>query len=117
GLGIDVASGGELAVALAAAVEPSRIGFHGNNKSFAEIDRAVSVGVGTIILDSVQEVERVAEAAARHGRVQAVRLRVNSGVHAHTHEYLATAHEDQKFGVPLTDAPAIVAEIRSRPGL
>ena len=113
GLNIDVCSGGELAVALAAGVDPERLGFHGNNKSLAEIDRGVEVGVGAIVLDSVVEVERVAAAAEKHGRVQAVRLRINSGVHASTHEFLATAHEDQKFGVPLADAPAVVAQIRS----
>ncbi len=113
GLYIDVCSGGELAVALAAGVEPVRLGFHGNNKSFAEIDRAVSTGVGVIVIDSLIEIERVADAASRHGRVQRVRLRLNSGVHAHTHEYLATAREDQKFGIPISDAPDAVAEIRS----
>jgi len=117
GLNIDVCSGGELAVALAAGVDPARLGFHGNNKSLAEIDRGVAVGVGAIVLDSVVEVERVAAAAERHGRVQPVRLRINSGVHASTHEFLATAHEDQKFGVPLADAPAIVAQIRSHASL
>ncbi|MFF1634301.1 diaminopimelate decarboxylase [Leifsonia sp. NPDC058248] len=117
GLNIDVCSGGELAVALAAGVEPARLGFHGNNKSLAEIDRAVSAGVGAIIIDSLQEIERVAEAASRHGRTQRVRLRVNSGVHAHTHAFLATAHEDQKFGIGLTDAPAAVARIRELGGL
>ncbi|NYF10333.1 diaminopimelate decarboxylase [Leifsonia sp. AK011] len=117
GLNIDVASGGELAVALAAGVEPSRLGLHGNNKSRAEIDRAVSVGIGAIVIDSVLEIERVADAAARHGRVQPVRLRINSGVHASTHEYLATAREDQKFGIPLADAAAVVAQIRSHPEL
>ncbi|WP_431280051.1 diaminopimelate decarboxylase [Leifsonia poae] len=117
GLNIDVCSGGELAVAVAADVDPARIGFHGNNKSLAEIDRAVALEVGTIILDSVQEIERVAEAAARHGRTQRVRLRVNSGVHAHTHAFLATAHEDQKFGITLTDTPAAVARIRELDGL
>ncbi len=117
GLNIDVASGGELAVALAAGVDASRLGLHGNNKSRAEIDRAVSVGVGAIVIDSVLEIERVAEAAARHGRTQPVRLRINSGVHASTHEYLATAREDQKFGIPLADAAAVVAQIRSHPEL
>jgi diaminopimelate decarboxylase len=117
GLNIDVSSGGELAVALAAGVDPSRLGFHGNNKSLAEIDRGVAVGVGAIVLDSVVEVERVARAAEKHGRVQAVRLRINSGVHASTHEFLATAHEDQKFGVPLADASGIVARIRSHASL
>ncbi|WP_202562888.1 diaminopimelate decarboxylase [Agreia sp. COWG] len=117
GLGVDVCSGGELAVALAAGVDPARIGMHGNNKSLAEIDAAVAAGVGTIVLDSEIEIGRVAEAAARHGRVQAVRLRVNSGVHAHTHDFLATAHEDQKFGLPLEAAATVVADIRSRPTL
>ncbi|GAB2550148.1 diaminopimelate decarboxylase [Leucobacter ruminantium] len=104
GLAIDVASGGELAVALAAGVDPSRIGFHGNNKSVAEIERAVGAGVGTIILDSEIEIERVARAASVAGRRQRVRLRVNSGVHASTHDFLATSHEDQKFGQPLSAA-------------
>jgi diaminopimelate decarboxylase len=113
GLYIDVASGGELAVALAAGIDPAHIGFHGNNKSIAEIERAVAVGVGTIVVDSDWEIERVADAAAGAGRRQRVRLRVNSGVHANTHDFLATAHEDQKFGVTIADAPAIVEEIRS----
>jgi diaminopimelate decarboxylase len=117
GLNIDVASGGELAVALAAGVDPSRLGLHGNNKSLAEIDRAVDAGVGAIVLDSVVEVERVAEAARRHDRVQPVRLRINSGVHASTHEYLATAREDQKFGIPISDAVEVVAGIREHASL
>jgi len=117
GLNLDLSSGGELAVALAAGIEPERLGLHGNNKSLAEIDRAVEVGLGTIVLDSLVEIERVAAAAERHGRVQSVRLRVNSGVHAHTHEFLATAHEDQKFGLALADCPAAVARIRSHASL
>jgi len=117
GLNIDVCSGGELAVALAAGVDPERIGFHGNNKSLAEIDRAVEVGIGAIIIDSVQEIGRVAAAAERHGVVQSVRLRVNSGVHAHTHAFLATAHEDQKFGIALEQAAEAVALIRSHASL
>ncbi|KAM9865670.1 Diaminopimelate decarboxylase [Leucobacter aridicollis] len=117
GLAIDVASGGELMVALAAGVDPAKIGFHGNNKSDAEIVRAVEAGVGTIIIDSEIEVARIAAATAAAGKRQRVRLRVNSGVHASTHDYLATAHEDQKFGMPLTDAPALVREIVSHEGL
>ncbi len=113
GLNIDVCSEGELAVALAAGVDPSRLGHHGNNKSLAEIDRSVSVGMGAIVIDSLQEIPRVADAARRHGRRQPVRLRVNSGVHAHTHDFLATAHEDQKFGLPLERAADAVASIRS----
>lgn len=117
GLNIDVASGGELAVVLAADVDPARIGFHGNNKSVAEIERAVNVGVGTIVLDSEQEIERVARAAAVAGIRQRVRLRVNSGVHAGTHDYLATAHEDQKFGLPLARATELVQAICSHESL
>ena len=117
GMYVDVASGGELAVALAAGIDPAHIGFHGNNKSIAEIERAVAVGVGTLVVDSDWEIERVADAARSAGRRQRVRLRVNSGVHANTHDFLATAHEDQKFGVTIADAPAIVAEIRSYPKL
>lgn len=113
GLNVDVCSGGELAVALAAGVDPARLGMHGNNKSHAEIDRCVELGVGAIVLDSVVEVDRVAEAARRHGTVQGVRLRINSGVHASTHEYLATAREDQKFGIPLAEAADVVAAIRA----
>jgi diaminopimelate decarboxylase len=117
GLSIDVCSGGELAVALAAGIDPARLGFHGNNKSVAEITRAVTVGVGVIVIDSLIEIERVAKAASAVGRIQQVRLRLNSGVHAQTHEYLATAHEDQKFGITIVDAPAAVAAIRSHAGL
>ena len=117
GLNIDVASGGELAVALAANVDPARIGFHGNNKSVSEIERAVRAGVGTIVLDSEQEIERVAQAAAAAGIRQCVRLRVNSGVHAGTHDYLATSHEDQKFGLPLARASELVQVIVSHSSL
>ncbi|GAB3032515.1 diaminopimelate decarboxylase [Parafrigoribacterium mesophilum] len=113
GLSIDVCSGGELAVALAAGIAPERLGFHGNNKSAAEIDRAVRVGIGVIVLDSPTEIERVAAAAEHHGLVQPVRLRVNTGVHAHTHEYLATAREDQKFGIALAEAADAVTAIRA----
>lgn len=117
GLNIDVCSGGELALARAAGVNPARIGFHGNNKSLAEIDEAARIGVGTVVIDSAIEIVRMAAAAARHYTVQSVRLRVNSGVHAHTHDFLATAHEDQKFGVSLEEAPALVAAIRAAPSL
>jgi diaminopimelate decarboxylase len=86
---------------------------HGNNKSHSEIGRAVAAGVGVIVIDSEIEVERIASAAGAQDRIQPVRLRVNTGVHAHTHEYLATAREDQKFGIAISDVPQIVANIRS----
>ena len=117
GLRVDVCTDGELEVALAAGVTPALIGFHGNNKSVAELERAVEVGVGSIIIDSTIEIERLAAITARTDAVQPVLLRVNSGVHAETHDFLATAHEDQKFGVPLDAAPAMVERIREIPGL
>jgi len=117
GLAVDVASGGELAVALAAGADPARIGVHGNNKSVAELERAVAVGVGSIVLDSFQEIERVAAVADAAGVVQPVLIRVNSGVHAETHDFLATAHEDQKFGFTLADAARAAARVRELSGV
>jgi diaminopimelate decarboxylase len=113
GLNVDVSTGGELAIALAGGIAPERIGLHGNNKSLYEIGKAVTANVGAIVIDSEIEIERIASIAAAQDKVQAVRLRVNSGVHAHTHEYLATAREDQKFGVALSDVRDLVAKIRS----
>ena len=99
GLGIDVASGGELAVAMRAGVPGELLLMHGNNKSEAEIAMAVEHGVGRIVIDSFEEIARVAHAAAAAGRVQPVLVRATVGVEAHTHEFIATAHEDQKFGL------------------
>jgi diaminopimelate decarboxylase len=112
-LNIDVASGGELAAALASGIDASRIGVHGNNKSTREIARAIQAGVGAIVIDSEIEIERIAAAATAQDKIQKVRLRVNTGVHANTHDFLATAREDQKFGMSIADAPALVAKIRS----
>jgi diaminopimelate decarboxylase len=113
GYAIDVSTGGELAVVLAAGVAGNQIGLHGNNKSLIEIGRAVTNDVSVIVIDSELEIERIAAAAGAQDKVQSVRLRVNTGVHAHTHEYLATAREDQKFGVSVQDAPNLVEKIRS----
>jgi diaminopimelate decarboxylase len=106
GLGIDVASGGELAVALRAGVPGERLLMHGNNKSMAEIEAAVAAGVGRIVIDSFEDIVRIADAAARAGVVQPVLVRVTVGVEAHTHEFIATAHEDQKFGLSLSSGAA-----------
>jgi diaminopimelate decarboxylase len=78
-----------------------------------EIGRAVTANVGAIVIDSEIEIERIASVAGAQGKIQPVRIRVNSGVHAYTHEYLATAREDQKFGIAIPDVPALVAKIRS----
>ncbi|WP_442946307.1 diaminopimelate decarboxylase [Oerskovia sp. USHLN155] len=111
GLRVDTATGGELAVALRAGVPGEHIGLHGNNKSDAEIARALDAGVGRIIVDSLVEVERVAAASRARGGVPApVMIRVTTGVHAGGHEYISTAHEDQKFGLSLATAPDAQAE-------
>jgi len=106
GIGIDVCTGGELAVALKGGIDPAKIEVHGNNKSVAEIEKAVSVGVGTIVIDSLYEIERVSAAAAKHGVVQKVLLRLTPGIEAHTHESIATAHEDVKFGFSIASGAA-----------
>ncbi|MQS14018.1 diaminopimelate decarboxylase [Streptomyces kaniharaensis] len=109
GLNLDVCSPGELAVALAAGMPPERIALHGNNKSVDELESAVKTGVGHIVVDSYEEIERLAAIAARQGVRQPVLIRITVGVEAHTHEFIATAHEDQKFGLSLTGGAAAEA--------
>ncbi|MFI6152386.1 diaminopimelate decarboxylase [Kitasatospora sp. NPDC051170] len=109
GLNLDVCSTGELAVALAAGMPPERIALHGNNKSVDELEHAVKTGVGHVVVDSYQEIERLAAVAARQGVRQKVLIRVTVGVEAHTHEFIATAHEDQKFGLSLNGGAAAEA--------
>ena len=99
GLGIDVASGGELEVAIRAGVPGELLLMHGNNKSVAEIRQAITYGVSRIVIDSFEEIARVASIAAELGVVQNILIRCTVGVEAHTHEFIATAHEDQKFGL------------------
>ena len=119
GIGIDVSTGGEMAVALAGSIDPSKIEVHGNNKSLGEIEKAISVGVEAIVIDSLYEIERVAEAAKRAGKVQRVLLRITPGIQAHTHESIATAHEDVKFGFSIASgaAWAAIAAVRTHPSL
>ncbi|MDE3226944.1 MAG: diaminopimelate decarboxylase [Acidobacteriota bacterium] len=109
GIGIDVSTGGEMAVALAGGIDPAKIEVHGNNKSVAEIEKAISVGVSTIVIDSMYEIDRVAAAAAKAGKVQRVLLRLTPGIEAHTHESIATAHEDVKFGFSIASGAAWAA--------
>ncbi|MEW2485324.1 diaminopimelate decarboxylase [Streptomyces sp. NPDC048411] len=113
GLNLDVCSGGELTVALDAGMPAERIAFHGNNKTVAEIERAIEAGVGRIVLDSFQEIVRVSHVAQRLGKRQRVQIRVTVGVEAHTHEFIATAHEDQKFGIALAGGEAAEAVRRA----
>ncbi len=128
GLGIDVCTGGELGVALAAGVPPATITFHGSNKLVAELEQALAVGVGHIVVDSFAEIARLAYLAEERERqaqpgqaapVPQVLVRVTTGVEAHTHEFVATAHDDQKFGFSLTSGAAdeAVARVLAAPGL
>ncbi|WP_346538461.1 diaminopimelate decarboxylase [Micromonospora sp. DPT] len=112
GLHLDVCTGGELATALSAGMPPERIGFHGNNKSVAELTRALDAGVGRIILDSFTEIDRLTALARERGVRPGVLIRVTVGVEAHTHEFIATAHEDQKFGFSLAGGAAAAAAFK-----
>jgi diaminopimelate decarboxylase len=109
GLSLDVCSGGELATALAGGMPAGRMGLHGNNKSTVELSRALHAGIGRIIVDSFDEIDRLAQLARATGVRPQVLVRVTVGVEAHTHEYIATAHEDQKFGFSLAGGAAAAA--------
>jgi diaminopimelate decarboxylase len=109
GLSMDVCTGGELAVALRAGFPPERLAFHGNNKSVSEIERAVGGGVGRFVVDSFDDLVRVAAVAERLGVRQKCYVRVTPGVEAHTHEYVQTGQEDQKFGFSLASGAAAEA--------
>jgi diaminopimelate decarboxylase len=121
GLGVDVCTGGELEIALSAGVPPEQIALHGNNKTLDELARAVSAGVGHIVIDSFEEIARLsyltdgADSTAR----PKVLIRVTTGVEAHTHEFMATAHDDQKFGFSLASGAAdeAVRRVLACPGL
>ena len=109
GLSLDVCTGGELAVALHADFPPERIALHGNNKSIDELTAAVKAGIAHVVVDSMIEIERLDAAAGEAGIVQDVLVRVTVGVEAHTHEFISTAHEDQKFGLSLANGAAMDA--------
>jgi diaminopimelate decarboxylase len=115
GIGLDVCTGGELAVAQSVGFAAARIEMHGNNKSDSEIRSGIELGVGVIVIDSFDEIDRVAIIAQELGRVQRVLIRVTPGVEAHTHEFISTAHEDVKFGFSLASGAAwdAIAAIRN----
>ncbi len=102
GLSADVASGGELHLALAAGMDPKRLYMHGNNKSPAELDYAIDSGVGHIVVDSFDEIERL------RGRSQRVMLRVTPGIEPSTHSYIQTGQVDSKFGFPMAEVARAV---------
>ncbi|MDL9937044.1 diaminopimelate decarboxylase [Gordonia sp. ABSL1-1] len=109
GLSLDVCSAGELGIALRAGFPPERIALHGNNKSVDELAMALDAGVGHIVLDSMVEIDRLDALAAERDVVADVLVRVTVGVEAHTHEFISTAHEDQKFGFALAGGVAMEA--------
>ena len=119
GLGLDVCTGGELAVAVRAGFPGERLLMHGNNKSTAELSAALDAGVGRVVVDSFDEVSRLSDLCAARGTTQRVLVRVTVGVEAHTHEFIATAHEDQKFGFSLAGGEALeaVRRVLAAPGL
>jgi diaminopimelate decarboxylase len=116
GLHLDACSGNELALALAAGFPAERIALHGNNKSLVELQLAVDAGIGHVVLDSFDEVDRLVPLAAARvaagGPPVPVLIRTTVGIEAHTHEFIATAHEDQKFGFSLTTGDALTAAVR-----
>lgn len=111
GLACDVASGGELALALAGGFDPARIHLHGNAKSEAELREAMAAGVGHVVLDSLSEIERVAEVASSAGVVQEVLLRITPDVAGDTHAAISTGQADSKFGFSLRAAREAIAAL------
>lgn len=112
GLDLDVATGGELHVALHAGFPPERIVLHGNNKSTDELRAALASGVGRIIIDSFDELDRLETLTAGHGPTVRILVRVTPGVEAHTHEFIETGTEDSKFGFGLRNGDALAAATR-----
>ena len=106
GMHVDVSTGGELHVALAGGVPPARLVLHGNNKSDAELARALDVGVGRIVVDSFDEIARLERLAPLAGVRPDVLVRVTPGIEAHTHEYVRTGQDDSKFGFGLASGDA-----------
>jgi diaminopimelate decarboxylase len=115
GMAIDVSTGGEMYVALRGGVPPERLVFHGNNKSETEIAMALEHGIGRIVIDSWNEIDRIEALVDGGVRPPRVLLRINPGIEAHTHEYLQTGVTDSKFGFPLAEgvAQAAIDRVRS----
>jgi diaminopimelate decarboxylase len=117
GLACDVASGGELALALRGGFDPRRIYFHGNAKSDAELREALHHRVGHIVLDSFDEFDRLERIAAELGNRQEVLIRVTPGVVGDTHHAISTGQADSKFGFSIDEAHAAIARLRTVPHL
>jgi diaminopimelate decarboxylase len=117
GLSCDVASGGELSLALRGGFDPSRIYFHGNAKSEAELRQALAADVGAIVLDSFDELDRLERVLAEGDQRQRVLIRVTPDVAGDTHGAISTGQEDSKFGFLMGDAPAAIERVRRAPHL
>jgi diaminopimelate decarboxylase len=111
GLACDVASGGELALALRGGFDPARIYFHGNAKSAQELREALDVGVGHVVLDSFDEIDRLAAIARERGMRQEVLIRVTPGVAGDTHHAISTGQADSKFGFSVAQAGEAIARL------
>jgi len=114
GMDLDVATGGELHVALTAGVPAGRLVFHGNNKSIRELSAAVEAGVGTIVVDSMTEIDKLEWVVDGTGKTARVMIRVNPGIEAHTHDFLQTGATDSKFGISIAGGMAEEAVDRVR---
>lgn len=109
GMDLDVSTGGEIYVALAAGVPGDRLVFHGNNKSTRELAAAVEAGVGRIVIDSMTEIDKLEDVLHHHDARARVMLRINPGVEAHTHDFLQTGATDSKFGLSIVGGYATQA--------
>jgi diaminopimelate decarboxylase len=119
GLGVDCVSAGELTAALEAGVDPEAVTFHGNNKSRAEIEQALSAGIGQLVADGLDDLELIGQIATGRGVRAPVLLRLTPGISAHTHEYIRTGELDSKFGIPISTGQALEAtkSALSNPGI
>ena len=119
GLGVDVVSLGEIYTAYKAGYDMKRAYFHGNNKTREELQYALEVGVGTIVVDNDYEYEMINEIVRESGNTVDVLLRINTGIDAHTHEYIKTAKDDSKFGYSVYDETIydLIADINNQSNL
>ena len=113
GMSLDVATGGELHIALSAGVPAGRLVMHGNNKSSVELAAALAAGVGRIVVDSFEEIDRIETLVAAGAPVPSVLLRITPGVEAHTHEFISTGQDDSKFGFTVSTGVAAAAVDRA----
>lgn len=114
GLGLDVVSGGEMAIAQAAGFPPQNVYFHGNNKSEAELRQAVEWGIGRVVVDNFYEISLLEKVAGEQGKTQDIMLRLSPGIDPHTHQFTSTGVVDSKFGFLMAQAEsAVVAALKA----